>query len=203
MPVSSGRATSGRLIADGRHAHRQSVAGVSTTSSRPARSVTVAVSARRARWTARGSDRRARARPGAGRGGPWSSRRSRRRRPAAATRGRRPGRRGHLGTGAVRPGAEQPDPGIGADQTDVDGASAGMARSARFASAWSSRGPPSAPRITMALGAPWPGRRGDGQLGVGLVLVDWRPFDRDPRRPQGGDAILAERVAVADPQIDA
>ena len=45
-------------------------------------------------------------------------------------------------------------------------------------------------------------RRGDGQLGVGFVLVDWRPFDRDPRGLEGGDTVLAERVAIADPQID-
>ena len=69
-----------------------------------------------------------------------------------------------------------------------------------LASAWSIR-PPSAPRISDALLAEAQ-RRADRQFGVGLVLVRSRPFERDAGRLERGQCVLADRVAVADPQVD-
>ena len=45
-------------------------------------------------------------------------------------------------------------------------------------------------------------RRPDRQLGVRLVLVLGRPFERHAGRLERGQCVLADRVAVADPQVD-
>ena len=45
-------------------------------------------------------------------------------------------------------------------------------------------------------------RRADRQLGVGFVLVLRRPFERHAGRLERGERVLADRVAVADPQVD-
>jgi hypothetical protein len=41
-----------------------------------------------------------------------------------------------------------------------------------------------------------------GQFGIRFVLVEWRSLDGDPFGFEGGDPLLAERVAITHPAVD-
>ena len=109
----------------------------------------------------------------------------------------RPGRRRVAAPGAsrdARPSVEDDD---GACRPGPASASRPM-----LASAWSSRGPPSAPTMTIP-SAPERERGPDRELRVRLVLVAAAPARSGrPAASSAASAGLAERVAVADPQVD-
>ena len=201
VPVSSGRATSGARSPTAGMLMAQSVAGDSTTSSRPAPDGDRRVGGRSGRSTARGPARRQRLvgeRVGAGRA---SSRRRRRRRAAAARRGRRPGPAERAG----RP--RRPGPGRGRARSATGRRGSPPRRPAELRHAPAGRrwpahgrsgGRPGRRRSTTPV-APEPSAARTASSVSDSSLSGGDRSIGTPAASSAASAVRVERVAVADP----